>query len=189
MRKIHLFAMLALGVSCNPGTDNSKKEAEKAPDPGPAKQEVVTYPFTPDYSADFEIGDAKNVQTLLRLYQNWDNNTIDNSKSSFAETDTMYFSDGTMFAGGRDSLMMAANKARGQMGSVVDSVHAWVPLRSKDRNEEWVLIWTREISTDAKGKKTAKELHELWRFDKDGKINLMYQYEQRPPKMPSSAKK
>jgi len=184
MRKIYLFAAIAFLVACTSSADKSKTEAVNASDPDSAKQESVTYPFTPDYSSNFEIGDAKNAQTLLQLYQNWDNNTLDNSKSSFADIDTMYFSDGSMFAGSRDSLFAVANKMRGQMGSVVDSVHAWVPLRSKDKKEDWVLIWTREISTDSKGKKTAKELHEVWRFDKNGKINLVYQYEQHPPKMP-----
>jgi hypothetical protein len=183
MRKIYLFTAAAFLVACTSSADKAKTEAEKTSDTVTAKQESLTYPFMPDYSSDFEIGDAKNAQTLLALYQNWDNNTLDNSKSSFAEIDTMYFSDGSMFAGSRDSLFVVANKMRGQMGSVVDSVHAWVPLRSKDKKEDWVLIWTREISTNSKGKTTAKELHEAWRFDKNGKINLMYQYEQQPPKM------
>lgn len=181
---MYLFAAAALLAACNPRTDQSKTDAAKAPDSESPKQESLTYPYTPDYSADFEIGDPKNAQTLLNLYQNWDANTLDNSKSSFAEMDTMYFSDGTMFAGSRDSLFATANKMRAAMGTIVDSVHAWVPLRSKDKNEEWVLIWSKEIATDAKGKKTVKELHEVWRFDKNGKINLMYQYEQQPPKMP-----
>ncbi|RBL90364.1 hypothetical protein [Chitinophaga flava] len=73
---------------------------------------------------------------------------------------------------------------RGELGSVIDSVHAWIPLRSKDKKEDWVAVWTRQISTDSKGKKTTRELQETWRFDKDGKINLMYQYEQHVPKMP-----
>ena len=184
MRKIYLFAAIAFLAACNSSADKSKTEAVTASGSDSAKQESLTYPYTPDYSSDFEIGDAKNAQTLLALYHDWDNNTLDNSKSSFAEIDTMYFSDGSMFAGSRDSLFAVANKMRGQMGSVVDSVHAWVPLRSKDKKEDWVLIWTREISTDSKGKKTAKELHEVWRFDKNGKINLVYQYEQHPPKMP-----
>jgi hypothetical protein len=29
-------------------------------------------------------------------------------------------------------------------------------------------------------------MHEVWRFDNNGRINLMYQYEQQPPKMPPS---
>lgn len=184
MRKIYLFAAIAFFAACTSGADKSTTETVEASDPDSAKQESLTYPYTPDYSSDFEIGDAKNAQTLLALYKNWENNTLDNSKSSFAEIDTMYFADGSMFAGSRDSLFASANKMRGRMVSVVDSVHAWVPLRSKDKKDDWVLVWTREISTDSKGKKTVKELHEVWRFDKDGKINLMYQYEQRPPKMP-----
>jgi len=180
MKKLLVAFSIAMLAACsdqktesmNSGTDSTKMESDN-----------MNYPYTSDYSHNFEVGSSKNAMTLLQLYKDWDNNTLDNSKSSFAEMDTMYFSDGSMFAGSRDSLFATANKMRGQMGNVVDSIHAWVPLKSKDKDEEWVLLWTREISTDAKGKKTAKELHETWRFDKNGKINLVYQYEQQPPKM------
>jgi hypothetical protein len=182
MKKIFVLASVAMFAACNSGSDNTKVEAMSGGDS--TKMDNMNYPYTSDYSHDFEIGSSKNAMTLLQLYKDWDNNSLDNSKSSFAENDTMYFSDGNMFAGSRDSLFVVANQMRGQMGNVVDSVHAWVPMRSKDMNEDWVLIWTREISTDSKGKKTAKELHEAWRFDKDGKINKVYQYEQQPPKMP-----
>lgn len=186
MRKIYLFAGLAMLAACNPGPDKTTTtDNAKTTDSVPPKEEQrMNYPYMADYSSDFEIGDSKNVQTVLALYKDWDNNTLDNSKNYFADVDTMYFSDGGMYAGGRDSLIAMAKKVRGQMGSVVDSVHAFVALRSKDKKEDWVAIWTREISTNAKGKRTAKELHEVWRFDKDGKINLVYQYEQQPPKMP-----
>ncbi|HVI45872.1 MAG TPA: hypothetical protein VM802_13440 [Chitinophaga sp.] len=190
MKKIPIFVVVAFLVACTSGTNKPTTEAVKTSESGSAKQESLTYPYTADYSSDFEIGDAKNVQTLLELYKNWDNNTLDNSKSSFAETDTMFFSDGNMFAGSRDSLFVVAKMMRGQMGNVVDSIHAFIPLRSKDRKEDWVVIWAREISTDAKGNRTGKELQETWRFDKNGKINLMYQYQQLPPKMsPPVAKK
>lgn len=184
MRKIYLLATIAFLTACNSNADKSTTEAPKASDSTTEKQSNIMYPYTADYSSDFEIGDAKNAQTLLELYKNWDNNTVSNSKSAFAENDTMYFSDGSMFAGSRDSLISLANKIRGQMGTVVDSIHAWVPLKTRDKNEHWVALWTREISTNAKGVKKSKELHEVWRFDNDGKINLMYQYEQQPPKMP-----
>ena len=184
MRKIYLFASVAFLASCTSGPNKSTMEAVKTSDSDSTKHESLTYPYTASYSSDFEIGDSKNVQTLLELYQNWDNNTIENSKNSFADTDTMFFADGNMFAGSRDSLIATAKKMRGQMGKVVDSIHAWVPLRSKDRDEEWVVIWSREYSTDVNGKMKAKELQETWRFDKNGKINLMYQYEQLPLRMP-----
>ena len=191
MRKIRLFVAIAFLEACTSGPNKSATETIKTADSVPLKQEMPLYPYKASYSSDFDIGDPKNAQTILELYKNWDANTIDNSKSSFAETDTMYFADGNMFAGNRDSLFVVANKKRGQMGTVIDSIHAWVPLRSKDRQENWVIIWTREISTDAKGKTTAKELQETWRFDENGKINLMFQYMQLPPKMmpPSPSKK
>ncbi|MBC9909341.1 hypothetical protein [Chitinophaga varians] len=158
-------------------------DSTKMSESEPAGQENMAYPYTASYSSDFKIGDSKNAKTLLNVYQQWDNNTLDNAKPFFADNDTMFFSDGMMFAGNRDSLFVLAKKKREPMGMVVDSIHAWIPLRSKDKKEDWVVVWTREISTDASGKRTAKELQETWRFDKDGKINLMYQYEQAPPKM------
>jgi len=187
MRKIFLFTTIAFLTACNSGTSTTEKtttETTKASDSMAEKQPALTYAYTADYSSDFEMGDAKNAQTLLELYKNWDNNTLNNSKEAFAETDTMFSADGHMFAGPRDSFFMMANKVRGEMGTVVDSVHAWVPLRTKDKKEQWVAIWTREISTNTKGVKKSKELHEVWRFDNNGKINLVYQYEQQPPKMP-----
>lgn len=184
MRKICLFTTIAFLTACTSSADKSTSETAQAADSMDQKQPALTYPYTADYSSDFEMGDPKNAQTLLALYKDWDNNTLNNSKSAFADYDTMYSADGNMFAGPRDSFFIMANKVRGQMGTVVDSVHAWVPLRTKDKNEQWVAIWTREISTNPKGVKKSKELHEVWRFNKDGKIDLVYQYEQMPPKMP-----
>jgi hypothetical protein len=182
MKKLLVLASVAFFAACNSGSDTAKVEAMSGGDT--TKMDNTNYPYTADYSHNFEIGSTKNAMTLLQLYKDWDNNTLDNSKNSFADNDTMYFADGTMLAGSRDSVFSVANKMRGQIASVVDSIHAWIPLTSKDKNEDWVAIWTREIATDAKGKKTAQEFHEIWRFDKDGKINLMYQYNQQPPKMP-----
>jgi len=184
MKKILIVACVAVIAACNSKNEPAKVQAMNS---GPDSTQVDNnnYPYTSDYSHNFEIGSSKNAMTLLQLYKDWDNNTLDNSKNSFAEIDTMIFSDGTMFTGSRDSFFTAAKQMRGQMGTVVDSIHAWVPLRSKDKNEDWVLIWAREISTDAKGKRTTRELQETWRFNKDGKADLAYQYEQKPPKMPS----
>ena len=181
MKKFLVLASVAVFAACNSNEPAKVQSMKSGSDT--AQLDNTNYPYTADYSHNFEIGSTQNAMTLLQLYKDWDNNTLDNSKNSFAESDTMVFSDGTMFAGSRDSFFTVAKQMRSQMGTVVDSVHAWLPLRSKDRNEDWVLIWSREISTDAKGKRTVKELQETWRFNKDGKADLVYQYEQKPPKM------
>jgi len=185
MRKVLFVFSLAVFAACNSPKD-TKVESMSDKDSTDSANENISYPYTADYSSNFEMGDSKNALTLLKLYKDWDNKSLDNSRDYFADVDTMFFSSGNMFAGSRDSLFAMAKQERAKMGNVIDSVHAWIPLRSKDKNEDWVLIWTREISTDAKGKRTAREVQETWRFDKNGKINLVYQYEQQPPKMPPS---
>jgi hypothetical protein len=57
-----------------------------------------------------------------------------------------------------------------------------VPLRSTDKNEDWVLVWFKEYRTDANGKKDSTEMQETWRLNKDGKADLLYQYAQQNPK-------
>lgn len=191
MKKILIVASIAFFVSCNSASEKPKVESMGA-SADSSQVDNITYPYTADYSHNFEIGSTKNAQTLLQLYKDWDNNTLDNSKNSFADIDTMIFANGSMFAGTRDSFLTVAKQMRSKMGTVVDSVHAWVPLRSKDKNEDWVLIWANEVSTDAKGKRTSNQVHEAWRFNKNGQADLVYQYAQAPPKMPpppSSQKK
>ena len=185
MKKILLVAAVAVLAACNNTTDSAKVESMNKDSSASAKMDDnMNYPYSPDYSHNFEIGNTKNAMTILELYKNWDNNTIENSKNSFAEmNDTLVFASGDILTGSRDSIIATAKKIRTSMGTVQDVVHAWVPLKSTDRNEDWVLVWTREIRTDANGKKDSSELQETWRFDKDGKVNLLYQYEQKPPRM------
>lgn len=184
MKRILVFASVAVLAACN-SNEPAKVQSMNSGNSDSTQMDNTTYPYTADYSHNFEIGSTKNAQTLLQLYKDWDNNTLDNSKNSFADMDTMVFYDGTMFAGSRDSFFTVAKQMRGQMGTVVDSIHAWIPLRAKDKNEDWVAIWARETSTDAKGKTTTKELQETWRFNKDGKADKVFQYEQQPVKMPA----
>jgi hypothetical protein len=184
MKKILVFVSLAALTACNSNSDNAKVDSMKSGSDS-TKMDEMNYPYTADYSSKFEIGSSKNALTVLQLYKDWDNNTLENSKNSFAEmNDTLVFASGDILTGSRDSILAASQKIRGTMGTVQDIVHAWIPLKSTDKNEEWVAVWTREIRTDAKGKKDSSELMETWRFDKDGKVNLLYQYEEKPVKMP-----
>jgi len=57
-------------------------------------------------------------------------------------------------------------------------------VKSTDRNEHWVLIWGTETDTYKNGKVDSTELQETWRFNQDGKANLVLQYNKpaSPPK-------
>jgi len=83
--------------------------------------------------------------------------------------------------GKRDSIVAASKTFRNTLGTVSTQVHAVVPLKSTDKNEDWVLVWFKEYTTDAKGKKDSTEFQETWRLNKEGKADLLYQYQQNKP--------
>lgn len=62
------------------------------------------------------------------------------------------------------------------MSSAKSIIHAWVTLASTDKNEEAVSVWGTEEDTFADGKVERKDLHEVWWFNKEGKIARMRQW-------------
>lgn len=96
----------------------------------------------------------------------------------FADSVEMHFADGSVMHSGRDSAVAAAQSFRNTFASSVSSVDAVMALKSTDKNENWALIWGKEVDTDKKGKTDSFYLQETWRFNKDGKADLMFQYKQ-----------
>jgi len=181
MRKTFFVLGLSVFAACNSGTD-TKVESMSSKDSVSADN--ISLPYTATYSSKFEMGDAKNVKTILDLYKDWDNNTLDNSKDKFADTLTLYFSDGTKMYGSFDSVTASAKRFRNTLGTVSTNVHAVFPVKSTDKNENWVAAWFTEYRTNAKGNKDSVELQETWRMNKDGKADLLFQYEQKNPVPP-----
>jgi hypothetical protein len=184
MKKIFSFFSLDVFAACNSGSDT--KVASMSSDSATATSDTITYAYPADYSSKFEMGDSKNVQTIFALYKDWDNNTLDNSKDKFADSVTMIFGSGEVMAGTRDSILAASKAFRNSLGSVTSQVHAVVPLRSTDKKEDWVLVWFKEYTTDASGKKDSTELQETWRLNKNGQADLLYQYRQNKPAPPKN---
>lgn len=178
MRKLLLLLGISVFAACNSGTD-TKVESMTSKDS--ASNNDIALPYTASYSSKFEMGDPNHVKTILDLYKDWDNNTLDNSKSKFADSVELYFSDGEKMVGPFDSINARTKPFRNSLGSVTTNVHAVLPVKSTDKNENWVLAWFTEYRTDAKGKKDSVEMQETWRINKDGKADLLFQYEQKNP--------
>lgn len=87
----------------------------------------------------------------------------------------MYFSDGSSMKGKAENFA-AGKKYRSTLASVKTDLHAVVPLRSNDRNEDVVAVWGMETNTLPDGKIEKKSIHEVWFFNKDGKISTMRQW-------------
>src|SRR5438477_13122807 len=122
------------------------------------------------------MDNPKNAETLLTLWKDWDNGNLSAHKDMFADTVTLHFSDGSMMHSSRDSVIAAAQGFRNSFASSVARVDAIMAVKSTDKNENWALIWGMEKNTDKKGKVDSSYLQETWRFNKDGKADLFYQF-------------
>jgi hypothetical protein len=48
---------------------------------------------------------------------------------------------------------------------------------STDKKENWVLVWATEMNTNSKGVKDTVSVMETWRINKDGKADLVFQFD------------
>ncbi len=129
--------------------------------------------YSPRYS-NFAIGNAAYAKMVVDLWKDWDDNQF-SRHDYFADTLMMMHENGTMTSGKADNMKMAMDY-RGSMTSAKSNIIAAVALKSLDTNEDWVAVWGHEDDVMADGKKQGREIHEIWRFNKDGKIDYMQSY-------------
>ena len=174
MRKIFLvLAGAALFTACN----NETKPASTGSGDSSSVKSAPTLAYTPEYSASFKMGNPEYSTMIVQgSWKDWEMNTMDNMKSWIADTILAFQSDNSMVKG-VDSLQARWKRGRAGYTSVIDTVHAVMSTYSTDKNEDWVLVWAKEIDTDTKGKTDTVEIMETWRINKDGKADRLYQYD------------
>jgi len=180
MHKLLFPAMICMIIGLYACNSDKKTETAATTIDEPAK---IDYAYKATYSSDFEMGDPKNAQTILNLWKYWDNGDLSPCKQIFADTVKLFLRDGSTMIGPRDSIIAGGQAYRNNYSKVESVVHAFFPVRSKDKDEDWVCIWGTEYSTDKQGKVDSVNLQETWRLNKKGEVNLMYQHGQatKPP--------
>lgn len=175
MRKLIFILILHgcfSGCAENKSEDTSiKSEAAAAS----GNNSAISYPFTATNSSSFEMGDEKNAKIVLDAWKAWQDNQFETVRYAFADSVFVHFAEGNFFNGPADSLIALGKMARSNYTSLKDTLIAWMSTRSKDKNENWVLVWGIEYTIDKKGKRDTTDLHEAWRI-KDGKVDYMRQY-------------
>jgi len=137
-------------------------------------------PYTATYSSNFVIGNPAHTKMIVEMWKDWDDNAFDRH-DYWADTISVFLSDGSVTKG-KAANLEGAKKFRGGLTSSKSTIAAMLPLRSTDRNEDLVAIWGTETNTWPDGKVETRRLHEIWRINKDGKIDLMRQYISAVPK-------
>lgn len=131
--------------------------------------------YTASYSSNFKMADPSYSDKILTLWKDFENNTLDKHVDMIADTVTMMFAQGTPVKGKAENLA-GAKEFRGSLKNYKVTVDAWMSLKSVDRNENVVCVWGNEDFTDKDGKHITQRIHEVWGFNKDGKVSLMMQY-------------
>jgi hypothetical protein len=169
MKKTFVTFIAISLLACN----NSKKNGESAE--MKANTPANMSGFTPSYSASFVMDDAKNTETVLALWKDWDGGDLSKSRSHFADTISFFFPDGSSMMGPADSVLKNIQQYRSSFKSSNSTVEAIFGVKSTDKNENWVAVWGHEIKTDMQGKTDTVSQQETWRFNKNGKADMMFQ--------------
>jgi hypothetical protein len=174
-RSLPIAALLLFTVACNSNKTEPAPEATTvapvAEAPAPEKHD---YGIKATYSTDFGLGDPKLGDVVIALWKQYDDNTLEKGRGYFADSVTMW-TDGWKYHGTSDSLMKMVMKMRNTYSANKTVIAAIAPLKANDLNENWVCIWGTEYTT-LKGKKDSMDIQENWRFDKNGKIDMMHSY-------------
>lgn len=148
-------------------TGGGEKTAKKA----------VSLPYMAAYSSSFEMGNPEYTASILQgSWKDWEENKLDNMKSWMADTIVAFHSNNKMVTG-VDSMMANWKRSRAAYSSVIDTIHAAFAVYSTDKKENWVLVWAAEIGTKPDGKKDTAAVQETWRINKDGKADMLLQFD------------
>jgi hypothetical protein len=173
------FSTHAQSITKTKTTTGDGKEIKVKTDDGHMKvktdSQKVAYPYTALYSSQFVAGDPAHGKMILDLWKDWENNTLEKHANYIADTIVYFTPDGRMIKGIEDFGAAAVQK-RDSFAAVKNEVEVWIPLKSVDQNENWVAIWGQETDTGKDGKVTKNMVHEIWRINKDGKVDFMRQY-------------
>lgn len=157
-----LFLLLFTGCKENP---EQKKSSTGKP---------VALPMKVSYPGTAEIGDMKNVQTVMEWNKRFSSMNFDVA-DLLADTVTFHLSDGTDMTASRDSTIAFLSAYAAETSQIdIDYIAAY-PVSVPEQNHEWVFSWTDETYTMKNGNIEHNYYHEDYRLV-DGKIREVFQY-------------
>jgi hypothetical protein len=121
-------------------------------------------------------GNNQYTKYVLNAWKAYDDNKLDEIAFIISDTVKAGLPDGRMVQG-KEAFMNTLKEYRGGFTSAVSKVHACTTLQSpNDPMHDFTLIWGEELDTKKDGTTQKFTLHEVWIFDKGGKVVEFYQY-------------
>lgn len=176
MKRMFLIACAsALIISCNSksetaGTDVATESTEK-----------IDYAYLPDNHPpdNWVAGDQKNVAMALKAIKGWETGNVEQATASFA--DSVYWSfDGIDEKVSKDTLKAWLNDFWKNTSSVKVHMNDYESVISKDKKDEWVTLWYKQIVTDKSGKIDSVSVVDDLKFE-NGKITVLDEHRRTYP--------
>ena len=150
-----------------------------APAPKPQTDDSLLYPYSPVYSNSYRPATGKLAQAVLNFWKEYETGDVLHTAGSFADSIVFILPD-TILKGSNASVLEAFKRKRSTYTDMQCYVDSWMPLQETSRSDELVFLWGRQDGTSKGGKRIYRVLHEIWRFDRKGKIIQLEQYETHP---------
>ncbi|MDB5022998.1 MAG: nuclear transport factor 2 family protein [Mucilaginibacter sp.] len=131
--------------------------------------------YTASYSSNFTMADPSYSDKVLTLWKDFEDNALEKHGDLVSDTVTMMIADGPVVKG-KAANLAGLKEFRSSLKNYKVTVEAWMSVKSVDKGENFVCIWGNEDFTDKDGKHINRRLHEVWGFNKDGKVSLLMQY-------------
>jgi uncharacterized protein YcfL len=146
-----LFAMLI--ASCSSNAPKIEADAEKKADSVVAPVENIDYAYRPAYHEpdNWDRGDQKNVALVLKSLKAFEQGKVDEAVAAFADSIELAF-EGMQGKVTRDSAAKMFAQQWKNTKSITIKMSDYESVTSKDKKENYVSLWYKEIWTDTKGK-------------------------------------
>ncbi len=152
MKRMLLIGSFALFfAACN--SNASKTETDVKPETPAPPAETIDYAYLPSGHPpdNWDRGDQKNVAMALKALKAWETGKLEECASYFADSVRLSF-DGFDKKLSHDSLLAMFKEGRKNIASMTIHMQDYEAVISKDKKDEWVSLWYKEVTTDAKGK-------------------------------------
>jgi hypothetical protein len=127
--------------------------------------------FTSTYSAQWTKGDSANTEVVMKFMNSWENNSIDTSLLSL----WVYFKNDYEK---KEILLDKLRMERNNFAKWKISVSSIIPVKSIDREENWVIVYGTVNKRDLKDNMSAINFTQWYKVNKENRIEFFKEFDE-----------
>ena len=151
-QRLLIFSFVLFGIACNDHTTTDHVTTSDSSAANKTDTANIQYAYTVDHPADnWDRGDLNHLAMVLQALKAYETGNIDECVKYFADSVRLAF-DYFQTTVTKDSLRTMFTRDRNNLKSLTIDMDDYETVISKDKKDEYVSLWYKEISTDKNGK-------------------------------------